>query len=450
MNLTIRNGIVNLNQEWHKVDFRVENGRIVKISNQIPKTQESEDLDASGLYIIPGMIDMHVHVDDEIKNCYLADTYKTGSEIAICNGITSFYAFITHVGKDDPTITLNHALWKTESNLFCNVGFHVTVKPFSSLIDLYVSRNDAFKPKSVKLYTTYRQSGIYTSYKELEECFRYFDGKQVTILIHCEDDLVIQSSATHEVDPSNAFGHTFLRPPQAEIEAIERVIKIAKKYNVMVHIVHVSTPEGVNLVDKAKHDVKITCETAPHYLFLNDKILAQPEGYRWLCSPPIRSEKIRKEMLALAKMGKIDAFATDHCAFSKADKDTDLSDFRNVPNGIAGLGALTHMVYKLNDDSPEDSLLFMSRHLAKNPAKIMGLFPHKGIITEGADADLCIVNPKGDAQHIKSSISDTYEPYPKVKSNLQFQYVILNGSIVVKDGKLLDATHPKGTLLCRS
>lgn len=450
MNLTIRNGIVNLNQEWHRVDLYIENGKIVKVSNQIPKTPESEDLDATGQFIIPGMIDMHVHVDDQIKNYYLADTYKSGTEIAVRNGITSFFSFITHTDEGSPAVSLNRALWKTENNLFCNVGFHVTIKPLSSLIDLYVGRNDAFKPNSIKLYTTYQQAGIYTSYNEMEECFRYFDGKPVTILVHCEDDLTIQMSTTRHLDPANAFSHALQRPPQAEIEAIERVIRIARKYNVQVHIVHVSTPEGVHLIEKAKHDVRITCETAPHYLFLNEELLSEPDGYRWLCSPPLRSEETRKGLLGLAKSGRIDVFATDHCAFSKSDKDEHKDDFRQVPNGIAGLGALTHLVYQLHEDKPEDSLLFMCRHLAKNPAKIMGLFPHKGIITEGADADLCIVNPNGVAQSVTSSLTDTYEPYSKVTSKLHFSHVILNGNVVVKDGKLLDASHPKGELLCRS
>jgi dihydropyrimidinase len=446
--IIIRNGIVNLNQEWCKVDLLIAEGKIALISHGFRKSPEMQEIDARKQYIIPGMIDMHVHVDDQIGACYLADTYRTGTEVAIRNGITSFYTFITQQDNETSSDAINTALRKTDNNLFCNVGFHITMKSLESIMDFYQNPPSVYRCKSIKLYTTYKNAGIYSSYDEIEEYFKYFDGKPVTILIHCEDEDTLEKAASLQLDSTNAFNHTKLRPANAEIKAIQTIIELAKGYDVKIHIVHVSTPEGIALIDKARSRMKITCETAPHYLFMNEKMLLPPDGHRWLCSPPLRSEQTRLTLHDLVDKGRIDVFATDHCAFSKKDKDANSNDFRNVPNGIAGIGALPHLIHQLHNQDAEKSLLFMSRHLSKNPAKIMDLFPYKGVITERADADICVVNPNGTEQSVVSSISDTYEPYPKVKSKLHFTHVILNGELVVKDGKLLDHDNPKGELLC--
>ncbi len=452
--LLIRNGVVNLNQEWHKVDLLIAEGKIVRIGHTLQRAHHMDEIDAQNKFIIPGLIDMHVHVDDQIGNYYLADTYRSGTEVAIQNGITSFFTFITQKEDESNSDAINRAMRKTDGNLFCNVGFHFTMKSLASMVEFHKNPKDGYACRSIKLYTTYKKAGIYTSYKQMEEYFRYFSGRQVIFLIHCEDEAVLEAISSdfalrtsHFELLDNAFSHTLLRPPAAEVEAIKKVIDLARKYDVRIHIVHVSTAEGIALIEKARSSIKLTCETAPHYLCLNDELLSEPEGNRWLCSPPLRSEQTRKDMRHLAEKGKIDAFATDHCAFSTHDKDENKDDIRNVPNGIAGLGSLPHHIYQMNEKDPKESLLFMSRHLSKNPAKILGIFPHKGIITQNADADICIVDVHGKSRNVQSSLSDTYEPYPKVKSQLHFSHVILKGHPVVKDGKVIDMNNPKGELL---
>jgi dihydropyrimidinase len=241
-----------------------------------------------------------------------------------------------------------------------------------------------------------------------------------------------------------------MRPKEAEIKAIAEVLKIAEKYQARVHIVHVSTPEGVDLVQRARRAAPVTCETAPHYLWLNDSWLQKPDGHRWLCTPPLRSEADREQLRARAAEGAIDLFATDHCAFKRADKDDWHSDIRDVPNGIAGIGALPHLAYALLEPHGANALIELAQRIATAPAKTFRIYPQKGTIKVGSDADLSIVDIHGQARPVQSSLAGSYETYPGRSSTLDFKHVLVRGEVVVSNNQLLEGSLPGGACLCRN
>ena len=450
MKVLIRHGNVCFENTIEATELLIENGKIAALGS-FPKTIPSAKvIDAKGLFVLPGFIDVHTHLDDQIGRFYLADTYRTGTQVAVQNGVTTIYAFITQDQRERLSEATARAETKAMGACYCDYAWHFTPTIFDE--DGYREIETAVESgfRSIKLYTTYKQAGIYSDYRRIEEVVKRFAPRGAQFLVHCEDEEVLGRIDAGSLDLSRPFTHSLMRPKEAEIKAIAEILNIAIKHQARVHIVHVSTPEGVELIERARRDVPVTCETAPHYLWLNDSWLRKAKGHRWLCTPPLRSEPEQQRLRALAGAGAIDLFATDHCAFKKADKDHWHSDIRSVPNGIAGIGALSHLVYALFQSQSADPLVALTKHIATAPAKALRIYPRKGTIRVGSDADLSIVDVHGKARAIKSSLAPCYETYPDRTSTLSFKYVLVRGQVVAVNNRLVRGVAPKGVCLCRN
>jgi dihydropyrimidinase len=445
--ILIRNGFVCFEEGIRQADIFIRGGKISLLNMQ---TRADEVIDAKGFYVLPGFIDIHTHLNDMIGKYELADTYKTGSEIAVLNGITTLFTFITQGKNESLTDAIGKAKIKAERNSFCNYGWHLTPTKFDEENWKEIKKNILKGFRTFKFYTTYKQAGIFTNYERLDNIFRQLKEYDLTFLIHCEDNEIVETGYENNYDLSIPFTHTLLRPKEAEIKAIKKVIEIAKEHNAKLHIVHVSTTEGTELINDVRKDISITCETAPHYLFLCDEYLKRENGSRWICSPPLRDEINMVELKTKAREGYFEIYATDHCAFKKKDKDENYiltqADITKVPNGLAGIGALPHLTFELYNDNFNNAFFEMSRRLSVNPAKVTGIYPKKGIIKEDADADVVIINPNGEERNIISSLSDVYETYPNFKTRLSFKYVFIRGEIVVENDEIV-SKEAKGQCL---
>jgi dihydropyrimidinase len=202
------------------------------------------------------------------------------------------------------------------------------------------------KGVDLKFYTTYREAGLYSSYEVIERWMDDLSSHKTRILVHCEDDACIQEhSAKHPF--RQPLDHARRRPELAEIIAVTKVLDLAVKHRYPVHIVHVSSPKSALLIQQARaHYSGISCETAPHYLLHNESDLLAPQAHRLLCTPPFRSEQSRGMMVELLQDGVFDILASDHCAFTLADKDRYQDDLSKVPNGIPGVQTLFTSVYE--------------------------------------------------------------------------------------------------------
>jgi len=262
-------------------------------------------------------------------------------------------------------------------------------------------------------------------------------------MVHCEDDAIIAGVDRESLDLSKASSHLLMRPEEAEIAAIRKVVGLAVANRASLHVVHVSTVAGARELLKARPDGDITCETCPQYLVLDDTWLSRENGHRWLCSPPLRGD--RATFMALARAGAFDIIATDHCAFRPEDKDSwNGRDLRQVPNGLPGLGALPHVTWKIWEDDPDRSALGLARHLSSNPARRAGVGDRKGAILPGMDADLVILDPNGPERPIRSTGVPAFEPFPGFTTKLHFRSVLLRGVPLVQDGRLLEPDRPTG------
>jgi dihydropyrimidinase len=446
MSLILKNGQVVLEDRTVKTDIRMEGERITALGEMMVGAGD-QVVDAAGRWVLPGFIDVHTHLDDRIGAYPLADDYRSGTRCAITNGVTTLAAFVTETADVRLDAAVHIAAQKASGKCFCDHWWHLTPIRYDTsgwnTIRALVKRGF----RSWKLYTTYRDAGLYLDYDRISRVFEGFMEDHVRFLVHCEDETTL--AAVHLTDDEwcRATAHAHSRPAAAEVIAVREVLKRAEAAHVRVHIVHVSTHEAADLIDAARGRVEVTCETAPHYLFLDESELARPDGHRWICSPPLRPKPVREALVHKALGGSMDLFATDHCAFLRGDKDTLDNGMRAIPKGLAGIGALPHMIRALYADQLPERICDFAQRLSTNPARLLGVYPRKGAIAAGADADLAVVSLDGPVRPVRSSLAEVHETYPGFTSRLFFDHVFLRGEHVVCGGRLVDTDHPRGRSL---
>ena len=330
-----------------RAEVLIDGGRIAAVTDEVPRHDTDEVIDAAGMHVVPGFIDVHVHVADRVGSFELADDFASGTEIAVCNGITTLFTFATQRPGETLERCVGRYRERAAGTCHCDVGLHLTPTAWPWDWDA-IDRLAAGGVRTIKLYTTYRAAGLFTDWERLGAAMRGLAAMDLGLLLHCEDDDVLAAAATSsaEADPSEPFSHTIARPAAAEVEAIRRAVDLASRTGCRLHVVHVSSAVGAELIVAARdHGAPVSCESCPQYVLLSDARLRGEGGHRFLCTPPLRSEATRAAMERLVGAGAFDVLATDHCAFRRADKDHCSGDYRSVPNGLPGLGALVPLAY---------------------------------------------------------------------------------------------------------
>lgn len=432
--MIIKEGKILIRDRIFEGDIKIEGGIITKIDKSID-SKDDAIINANGRYVLPGLIDIHTHLDDTIGKYIIADNFYSGSLIAVKNGITTLFNFITERGDRPLNVAIEEFLRRGKDSIV-NYGFHLTPINFGKKEIDYIKRLIDAGFKSFKFYTTYKNAGIYIDYEKMHNVVNALKNEDTIFLVHAEDESILEKYYCYEYQ--TPFDHSLYRPVEAEVEAVKRIIQIAKETKAHFHIVHCSAVESAHIIDKSRELCKITVESCPQYLVLNDELLKGNDGHRFFCTPPLRSSKNSAEMLNLAKEGVFDIFTTDHAPFLKKDKDECKNRLRLVPNGLPGLGTLSHIIYNIFQDKDEVNIIEFSKRLSENPARIMNLFPQKGVIMEGSDADLIIISESDSAQMIVPTLSDVYNPYQNITSKLKFDYVIISGDVIIKKGNLIN------------
>ncbi len=426
-------------------DVRIE-GRAIAAVGELAPLPGDRVIDATGLHVLPGMIDVHVHADDVVAGRTLADTFPTATELALRTGVTTVAGFVTQRPGEALSGALERGRAAAQGRSHCDVAFHLTPTvwpwPWAEVEALVAAGWTTFK-----LYTTYGEAGLHSGYERIGRVMERLAPLGARLLVHCEDDEVLRAVAAPAFAGGDAREQARLRPETAEVAAVERVIELAACTGCPVHIVHVSTADAVARVAAGRSRAAVTCETAPHHLLLTEAALLGRNGHRLLCTPPLRDAATRSRLEAAAAAGAFDLFATDHCAFTKADKDASRGDLRAVPRGVAGIGALVPMLFELLVTRHHLGLGELATRLAANPAKLLGIYPRKGAIAVGSDADLAVVDPAAAPRPVVSTLADAYETYPGRTSTWEVRHVLLGGEVVVASGALVEPGRRTGRLL---
>jgi dihydropyrimidinase len=295
-----------------------------------------------------GYYDFHVHVGEKISGYDLQDDFKDLQRLTKIPPekenppLSGIAAFVTQ----EPTQSLSDKYMSMKDKAAQDFGkpvhWHLTPTE-AKLEEVYPLLQAGC---DLKLYTTYRQAGLYSSYEEIERWMHEISDLKTRILVHCEDDLIVQGCS--EQKPfRQPFDHTFRRPEIAENKAVGKILDLAVKHQHPVHIVHVSSPTSALLIKEARKNYSgITCETAPHFLLFNEERLREENAHRYLCTPPYRKESSRGMLVELLQDGVFDILASDHCPFSDIDKDRYKNDVSKVPHGIPGIKTLFTSVHE--------------------------------------------------------------------------------------------------------
>ncbi|MCX6136200.1 MAG: amidohydrolase family protein, partial [Ignavibacteriales bacterium] len=233
MKILIQHGSVCLDDRIEVADILVADEKIAAIADSISTLNADRTVDASGKYVLPGLIDIHTHLDDKIGSCSLADTYRTGTEIAVRNGMTTICSFITQMQGETLGASIARAQQKADSNCYCNIGWHLTPTAFGENDWREIERSVEAGFHTFKFYTTYRNAGIYCGYERLEAIVQRLSSRGIQFLVHCEDDEVL-AAQVRLMELAENLGepitHAQMRPSGAETKAINRVMEIAVRY----------------------------------------------------------------------------------------------------------------------------------------------------------------------------------------------------------------------------
>ncbi len=354
-----------------------------------------------------GIYDFHVHIGETIAGHKLADDWHSFNRLHEHSGLEGIGVFVTESPEEDLADKL--AQMRENARTFNGkVFWHLTPGELvpDKIIPLLGEDTD------LKLYTTYRKEGLYQSYEAIARLMNELSSHKPRLLLHCEDNTTIEEYRSR-YPFQKPLDHTLRRPEKAEIHAVEKVLDLAIKHNYPVHIVHVSTPQAALLIRDAKSEFGgISCETAPHYLVLNEDALNDPQGHRWLCSPPLRSENSRGQLVELMQDGVFDIIASDHCAFGTADKDKGILKPVNTPMGIAGSGSLFTLLAEQLVQKGKLSFERLFELIGSNPARLMGWIP---------DLDKYHPERLGAPVPVVPSFSETPNPYQDFWSHYELR-----------------------------
>lgn len=425
-------------------DVALEGDKIVRIAASIEAGDGDEVADATGCWVFPGFIDAHTHMQCWTGIDWTADSFETGTRAAACGGTTTIVDYATA----DRGVTMPDALaeWHKRADGTCtsNYAFHMAIAEWNERNREDLAAMRAGGVSSFKTYFAYDHLRLDDAETlEVLEALKPFGG---TLCVHCENGTLVNELQRRVYDEGihGPEGHPLSRPVECEAEAISRLLYLAHLAgDARVNVVHLSTKMGLDAIRaaKARGQRNIFVETCPQYLLLDDTcFLEQGEdglaGLAYVMSPPPRKPADRAALREALLAGEIDTIATDHCSFNiHGQKDRGAEDFRKVPNGGAGVEHRPALVATTFEGQlgPED----LCRLMSENPARVFGMFPRKGALVEGADADVCVWDPKATwtisaaTQH--QNVDHT--PYEGFECHGRAHLVYVNGDLAARDGE---------------
>jgi Dihydroorotase and related cyclic amidohydrolases len=394
-NILIQNGLL-VDTEWQRhADLYIEGGKIKRIAPHIDiKTlpPDTAELNADGKIVMPGCIDAHTHYHLVSRGTVTADSFREGSRCAAYGGVTTVIDF----ADDDKESLLGSAknrIMEMQHAMAVDFSIHEGVYAWRDTIPHEMAELKKRGVNAIKLFTTYKNCGYLVEKRdELKAIFKAAKDNKLLVCVHCEDDKTITDIDKNWKGGHNPIDHAALRPAEAEAKAIEYVGGIAKELDMYLYIVHLSSKAGLEAVRKLRGEgAKLIVETTPHYLFLNKESLEGENGPLYVMTPPLREEEDNLALQEALCNGEIQVVATDHCAFTKEQK-LESDDCRTILPGIPGTEEMLPLIATLMTNSSL-SMQQVVNLCSTGPAKAFGLYPMKGSLKEGSDADIVIFDP---------------------------------------------------------
>ncbi len=443
MRTLIKNGTVVTATDIFTADILIEGETIRTISKELVNNSDKV-IDASGCYVFPGGIDAHTHLDMPFMGTVASDDFETGTLAALHGGTTSVvdFAFQTQ-GK---SLREGLSAWheKAKGKAAGDYGFHVVVTDFNDRTREEIRgliENEGVS--SFKTFMAYK-GALMIDDKQMIGLMTEVKKWGGIVTVHAEngdlaDSMVQANRAAGNLSPRF---HALSRPEIVESEATGRAIDLAYSGDHPLYVVHMTCEGAINRVREAtKRNQKVYVETCVQYLLLDDSVYDGPgfEGSKYVMSPPIRKAKDQDALWNAIEQNLIHTVATDHCPFCMDQKKMGEKDFSKIPNGAPGIENRMELMYSEGVVKGRMSLNKFIDVTCTAPAKIFGLYPRKGTIAVGADADLVIFDPK--IQHTLSAATHhmrcDYSLYEGWNVTGKVRTVLLRGTVAIDNGKAL-------------
>ena len=445
MSVLIKGGRVITAADDYVADIYIEGERITTIGESLDVSAE-RTIDATGKYVLPGAVDPHTHLAMPWRGETTIDDFESGQTAAAFGGTTTHVDFCIQ-GKGQ-TFAEALEIWhgKRDGKSIIDNGFHIAITDLAGTerLEELGRLPDEHGVTSYKLFMAYKDS-LMVDDETLFRAMQVAAGSGALVMVHAENGDAIEVLMGEAIAAGNTtpIYHALTRPPETEGEATNRAIQLARVAGATLYVVHVSCAESVEPIQIAREKGwDIWGETCTQYFFIDQSFLERPdfEGAKYVYTPPPRQKANQEVLWNAVRTDVLQAISTDHCAYLfQGQKDAGKDDFRQIPNGGPGLENRLQMIHHFGVREGRISLNRMVELLCTNPAKLFGLYPRKGTLAVGSDADVVVFDPEkrvtisASTHHSRSD----YNLYEGTEVQGSPEVVLLRGNVIVDGDQLL-------------
>ncbi|MEO7264265.1 MAG: dihydropyrimidinase [Ferruginibacter sp.] len=439
MSILIKNGRIITADSDSIADIFIEGETIKMIGKDLPVTAD-ETIDASGKLVFPGGIDPHVHLDMPFMGTYSSDNYETGTRAALYGGTTMVIDFILQ--KQGNSLQSAYDEWsgRASGNAVGDYSFHMAVTDFNDETKKEIQ--NFIEEKGITSFKTFMayKGALMIDDRQMIGLMEEVKKHGGLINVHATNgdmiDYLVQKN--REAGNLSPLYHYLSQPEITEAEASERFVDMASYTGCPGYIVHLTCEGALNAVRSAtRRNQKIFVETCIQYLIIDASLYEQEDGAKWVMSPPLREKKDQETLWAGINQGLVQVVATDHCPFMWEQKLMGKDDFSKIPNGHPAIENRMELLYSEGVAKGKITLNKYVEVACTNPAKIFGMFPRKGTIAIGSDADIVIFDP--NERHVLSAkthhMNVDYSGYEGWELTGKVKTVLLRGKIAIDNNE---------------
>jgi dihydropyrimidinase len=446
LDLLIKNGKVVTHSEIFEAEIGIEDGKIKLISKAVEETADKV-VDANGKFVLPGLVDGHTHMEFPFMGTVTVDDFEKGTVAAACGGVTTIIDFA--IQQPGGSLLEAYQLWrkKADPKVCVDYSLHMIIRDATkgTLNEIHPLIMNGVQ--SVKLFMTYRKDSLLMNDFNIFRIMKEVAKHGGLVGLHCENNDFIECLVSEFLTSGNVGPeyHAKSRPPEAEIEAVRRALTLADFAKARMYVVHTSTEGAINSIWNGRlQGIDAYTETCPHYLTFTDEKYKSENGRNYVMSPPLRREQDRQALWEGIFDKRVNLVASDHCCFTSQQKDMGKDDFSKIPNGVPGTEVILPILYSEGVKKRGLSLQRLVQVTSYNPAKLFGLYPVKGALMIGSDADIVILDPEKKIRLSKDNLHSgtDHSIYEDITVIGYPVLTVLRGEIVHDNGQF---TGKKGT-----